>query len=203
MTSICFLKKEFGMRTFALMFVLVLTLQGSAAEIFKSREAINASQDYAKALSDSREAYVAALEKARKTALTKQDLAEANLIDQALKELELEDKKKIDTQKTAQLVKGKAWGAANEPFLREFLPNWLFKVSMKANGRMFQVGSWETLPDGSVLAIIKFDAQMKPLPQAKINKQWIYPSEDGKSIEIVGLQGNNNFWRSKWEISED
>ena len=187
------------MRTFALVFVLVLSLQASAADIFKSKEANKASQNYAKALSEGREAYVAALEEAKETAVTKQDLAEANLIDQALRKLELEGKKKIDTKKTVALLMGKAWGAGNEPFLREFLPKGLFKVSAKANGRMFQLGSWEKLPDGSVLAIIKLDAQMKPLPLAKINKQWIYPSENGKSVEIVGLEGNNNFWRSQWE----
>ena len=87
------------MRFLATVFFLLISINVSADQIFKSKEAIDAVKNYENALSNSREDYRTALEAAKKKALVKEDLPEANLIDQALKMLALQPNKNIDLKK--------------------------------------------------------------------------------------------------------
>ena len=54
------------MRSIATMFFLIISINASADQIFKSKEAIDAVKNYENALSNSREDYRTALEAAKK-----------------------------------------------------------------------------------------------------------------------------------------
>jgi len=152
------------MKTLVAILTLLVAVTVQAAD-FKSATGKKAQQSYQanldrldklyqKALGQAKDKYVEQLESARKTALIRNDLDEAQRLAEAKKELEAEDKttsRSKTTSKQHWLV-GTAWKYAPDGSVREWLPN-NETIKHYPSGKTVPKDSWFALDDNRVLIV--------------------------------------------------
>lgn len=175
---------------------LFITSNSLAQELFKSEPAKKASKEYQKRLEEAEKQYIADLESALAEAAKKVDIDEILAIKNTLNVL-----KKVD-QFDAKATKGVAmktkWGAANDPWITEFLRDGTLITIHGPTGGAHQTGGWKVQKDGTIHAWWNRNRGGEmPLNEMKITAQ-----KDGQTLTVIGCDhkgGKKTFWQSQWK----